>query len=103
MPKGPSLRACSLLYNMMSTTKSLIFQDSNSHYKMAPDTGHVVIRDVNRLRVLALTQTWCNCRSACADEARFEQIDGVADMGQWLALQFASNGDRTIAALCITV
>ena len=25
MPKGPSLRACSLLYNMMSTTKSLIF------------------------------------------------------------------------------
>ena len=38
MPKGPSLRACSLLYNMMSTTKSLIFQDSNSHYKMAPDT-----------------------------------------------------------------
>ena len=27
MPKGPSLRACSLLYNMMSTTKSLIFQE----------------------------------------------------------------------------
>ena len=37
MPKGPSLRACSLLYNMMATTKSLFLQELSSHYKMAPD------------------------------------------------------------------
>ena len=38
MPKGPSLRACSLLYIMMASAKSLFLQELRSHYKMAPDT-----------------------------------------------------------------
>ena len=36
--KGTRLRACSLLYSIMSLIKSLILLKTHSHAKMAPDS-----------------------------------------------------------------